>query len=478
MTATPATNVLPLAKPEAKTAARLLSAKDATKLYAKYKKDASWCVDMSGNFPILLHALSDRTATVQDIRLGFTQWANAEHIRVDCTSYGVFLASLPDRVMSLLPRVYGKGMRPCADRFIFDDSGIQLANIYNPAIMPEVPPPLPAPFDTMVDLFGAPAPEIVADLFARVLPDLDDRKFIVQRLAATIQTPEKRVKHAVFLVGDGGTGKSTVLDLAETALCRRHVDRSATYPGALDKHSEVLCNNRIVAFEDKAIGSGAALYTYTNLKQVIDYDRRTVNIKHGQRAVTRELHSSIWITTNNLNLFPWDANERRFYAPRKVVHLVSEAESAVFFAKFHTFLQLPESAAVLYHWLANVDLSGFDYGRCPRTPYMQELINAGGTMLGKCLDDFLTDVDIFHPKELSQYLNDRKQRYDNDELRDALELRGFEYFRAKFKLGDTPEQRFSIWRLKPPVGKHFRPLTDEEKAALMQLEGPPRLKTT
>ena len=100
-------------------------------------------------------------------------------------------------------------MRPCPDRFIFDDNGIKLANIYNPAVMSE-PVALPAPFNIMADLFGQQVPEVLAQLFARAFPVEVERKFVVQRLAAIVQTPMKRAKHALFLVGEGGTGKSTI----------------------------------------------------------------------------------------------------------------------------------------------------------------------------------------------------------------------------------------------------------------------------
>ena len=462
-------NVLPI-KPATKAPAKALSPRDAAKLYANYKMDASWCVDMSGNFPILLHARSDRTASPQDLKLEFTDWANTVNIRVNTTTYAAFLATLPDRVMSLLPRVYGKGMRPNDERFIVDDNGIQLANIFNPAVMPATAPPLPAPFDKMVDLFGQRVPEIIAEALTRIFPIEDQRQFVIQRLAAAIQSPMKKVTHGLFIVGEGATGKSTLLDLLETALCRRHVDRTPTYTDAQDKFSEVFVNNRIVAFEDKAIGTGGETYVYTNLKQVIDYGQRRVNIKHAQRSVMREVYCSIFITTNNPNLLPFDENERRFYAPQFITHAVSKEESEIFFAPMRDFLALPEAPAFLYHWLMNVDMTGFNFGRCPRTPYMQELIDQGGSMLDANLDGFTSERDIFHPKALSMYMTGRKQQYKNDELKAALGILGYEYVRLKFNLPDKAEERFYVWRKKPPVGKQFRKLTNEEKAELIQLE--------
>lgn len=454
--------LIDLAKPK-----RLVSPATAAQMLASYKKQQSWCVDVTGNFPILMHALSDQTASVQDIRLQFTQWADDQKIRVDCPSYGGFLLTLPDRVMSLMPRVYGKGMRPVADRFIVDDSGIMLANIYNPAVM-SVPLRVPAPFDGIATLFGQQVPEIVAQMFERVYPIEGERRFIIQRMAAIIQTPERRAKHAVFLVGAGGTGKSSTLDVLETALRRRHVDRSQSYAGANDKHSEAYCNNLVLAHEDKPIGNGGEEYTYTALKQVIDYDRRTVNIKHGQRAVQREVNCNIFVTTNNKNLFPWDSNERRFWIPQVIAHLHNEEESGQFLTRFHTFLQLSGTADVLHHWLMNVDMEGFDYGRCPRTPQLLELIAQTGTMLDKHLNDFLDGCDLFHPKKLATFLSDQKQTYKSKELKDALELRGYEYERMKFKCDGLEDARFSIWRKKAPPGRHFRELTQEERFDLME----------
>jgi hypothetical protein len=457
-------------KPTPKKAKSLLSPKDAAKLHAKSREDDSWCVDVSSNFPILLHALSDRTASAQDLKLDFPRFAYEEDFTVVCDSYPAFLSGLADRVMSLLPRVYGKGMRPCADRFIVDDAGIQLANIYNPAILP-APSPIPAPYDSMVDLFGQQVPEILAEMLARLFPDVGERRYVVQRFAAIIKTPMRKVKHAMFIVGAGGTGKSSLLDIMEVVLCRRHIDRTPTYKGLLEPFSEVACNNRVVGIEDKAIGRGGEAYTYTNMKQLIDYDKRTVQIKHQQRSVQREMYSHFIITTNNPNLFPWDGNERRFYAPRYVNHLISEEESGEFFQKFHDFLALPEAAALLYDWLNNVDMTGFDYGRCPRTTYMQELISQAGSMLSNVIDDYIDGIDIFHPKAFTAHLSAAKQQIKTDDIKDELMKRGWEYERMKFVAEGFDDARFRVWRKAPPVGRNFRTLTSEEKHALMMAEG-------
>jgi len=456
--------------PASDTDIRTVSASQAAQLYARYKESQSWCVDMSGNFPILLHALSNRTATPQDLKLDFPQWAQLSKLRVEGTEFVKFLTSLPDRVMSILPRVYGMGMRPCAQRFIIDDDGIALANTYNPVKHGTVLP-LPVPYAEAVELFGQNVPIILEEMLVRVFPIADERKFMVQRLAAIIQTPMKRAKHGVFLCGQGGSGKSSILDILETALGRRHIDRSSSYAGANDKHSEVYCNNIVVAHEDKAIGSNAELYTYTNLKQVIDYGRRNVNIKHGQRAVMREVYSNIFITTNKPDLFPWDSNERRFYAPQEARHKVDEEESKTFFTKFHDFLALTETPAVLHKWLMEVDLAGFNYGSCPRTPYMESLINDAGSMLDKHLEEFLEERDIFHPLLLDDYLKTKKQFCKSDELKSALTALGFEYQRMMFKCEGIKDARFRVWRKKGPPGRHFRPLTDAESREMMTLEG-------
>jgi hypothetical protein len=464
-TAPAASNVTPIIRPEGKKSPRILSPKDAAKLYAQHKTDTGWCVDMSGNHPILLNARSDITGSVQSLRGLFNDWAIAEKIKVKCDSYPVFLSTLHDRVIPEMHKIFGKGMRPCSDRFIYDDNGIKLANIFNPATTPDAAPLLPAPFDKTVDLFGQQVPEILAEALTRAFPIEGQRRFVIQRLAAIVQFPMRKVTHGLFLVGEGGTGKSTVLDLVETALCRRHVDRTPTYTMAQDQFSEVFVNNRVVAFEDKAIGSGGETYVYTNLKQVVDYDRRRVSIKHGQRSVMREVHCSVVITTNNPGLLPFDSNERRWYAPQFIKHHVSEEESGVFFGPMRDFLALPEAPAFLYHWLANVDMTGFDFGRCPRTPYMQELIDQGGSMLDKHLDDFFQDRDICHPKQLSQYLTGRKQAYRADELKASLTLRGMEYKRMDLSLPGE-DQRYSVWRIRPPAGRQFRRVSNEERAEL------------
>jgi hypothetical protein len=333
------------------------------------------------------------------------------------------------------------------------------------------PSPIPAPFDVSVDLFGQQVPEILAEMLTRVFPAEDERRFMVQRIAAIVQTPMRRVKHAVFIVGTGGTGKSSILEIVETALGGKHVNRTSTYAELFDKFSETLVNNRVVGIEDKAIGRGGEPYVYTNMKQIIDYNLRSVSIKHQQRSVMREVYSHLFITTNKPDLFPWDDNERRFFAPRFVQHKESAEESGVFLTRFHEFLTLPQTPAYLYHWLTAVDMTGFEYGRCPRTEYMNELVNQSVSMLDTLLDEFLEGRDLFHPSDVSNYFVQRQHRASPDEIKSALTKRGFEYKRMTFRCDGYDDARFSVWRKAAPTGRHFRDVTEAEARELMQKQG-------
>lgn len=463
------TNVVALQTQARKEDKYVLSEAEAIREYAKFRRNAGWCVDVSGLQPILMHGKSNRSATTQDLKLGFPQWVSSQNSRVEASNYISFLNNLPDRVMSQLPRVYGRGMRPCSDAYIQDESGLLLVNTYNPYAHSN-PVPIPAPFEQKADLFGQLVPSIIVEMLERVFPVEQERKFIVQRLAAIVQTPAMRVKHGVFLTGAGGSGKSSVLDVLEKALGGRHIDRTATYTGAQGEFSEVFTNNIVVAFEDKAIGSGGEGYVYTNLKQVIDYNFRNVKIKFGQRDVMREVYCNIFITTNNPSLFPWDENERRFFAPQEVGHKVSSEESAKFFTKFHDFLALPETPAMLYHWLSNVDMDGFDYGRCERTPYMKELIGNSGTMLDACLEEFVESHEIFHPKTVTSHLAEQKVRYTDKDVERILGGLGFSLQRMTFCSG-TVQARPSVWRKNPGLGHRFRRVTPEEHEFILREHG-------
>jgi hypothetical protein len=448
---------------------RVATESEAVREYAAYRCNAGWCVDMSGQYATLMHGKSNRGATTQDIKLAFPGWASSMNLKVDSTNYPAFLAGLTDRVLSQLPRIYGRAMRPCSEEYILDESGLLLVNTYNPITHNDLQP-IPAPFNQTANLFGQTVPSILAEMFERVFPVEAERKFMIQRLAAIIQAPEKRVKHGVFLTGAGGSGKSSVLDVLERALGGRHIDRTAIYSRAQGEFSEVFVNNLVVAFEDKAIGSGAENYVYTNLKQIIDYKFLNTKIKFSQRDVMREVYCNIFITTNNPNLFPWDEHERRFFAPQEVVHKTDAEESKQFFAGFHKFLELPETPALIYHWLKTVDMDGFDFGACVRTPYMDELIGKSGTMLDACIGDFLEGREIFHPKTIATHLAGQKAKYSDKDVERILRSMGFGLERMMFRSGEA-QARTSVWRKNPGPNRRFRKVTPEEHEFILTEHG-------
>ena len=62
----------------------------------------------------------------------------------------------------------------------------------------------------------------------------------------------------------------------------------------------------------------------------------------------------------------------------------------------------------------------------------------------KYLNDFLDDRKIFNPKKLVVFLADQKQTYKTHALKDALEIRGYEYKRMKFKCDGLEDARFRV----------------------------------
>lgn len=428
---------------------QVLPAKDVLKLYAKHLESESWCIDSSGTTVMALHASSGYPANLDHFKNIFPAWSRQTGIRVQQDQYEGFLTSLRFKLPTHLHSILGSTMRPVAKPFI-PVNGAMFSNTYVP-----FNPPRP-------DDCSAPLAE---ELLERLFPDESERTWCKQFIAHAIQKPLERPQHGLLITGEGATCKSSLMRLVRSALGGRHWYSKNDYTQAMQKFSEVLPDNLIVVFDDAPADKGTV---YENLKDAVTRDTQTVELKNGQKLVTREVYSRI-VVISNLKRPLRLVDDRRFFAPAYCVHQKDKADSEAFGKRLDTWIKEPGTGAILYHWLMDVDLEGFTVSGCPRTETLIQMEGASTPALERHVCTFIEDRSdgykkpIFHEREIAAYLfNVGLSKIHPDETAHKLIAQGYEISKRRNPFDD--KKFVHLWQ--PAGQKRARDLTESEKDGL------------
>ena len=428
---------------------RLISEAEALKLYVRHLKSQTWCIDTSGATTMAFHAESGAQSNLDTFRLEFPEWALKTGVRVQSDDYARLLDGLKVRVPPRLPRILGNTFRPTPEPFV-DMNGATFANIY-------VPYNPVRPADSSVAL--------AEELLARLFKNQEEHRLVLQWMAHLIQRPAERPQFGLLITGEGGEGKSLVMQLLESALGGNHWWRERDFGAITRRFSEVLPDNLLVCLDDAKLPPDAA----EHLKHPITARYQQVEVKGKQGTVKREVYSRIAILSNRMRPLRMD-EERRWFCPARCKNPVDRAESREFGARVATWLCTPGTSAAIYHWLMNVDLAGFDPGGCPETETYHLMADASESQLDRYLADFLNDREgqpIFHEKTLVQHLANEGVRNPNlDVLK--LKLADLGYDNSKRRKIAGKDVR--LWQ---PTATRGRSLTEDELLAIREAAGLP-----
>lgn len=423
-----------------------LPAKEVLKKYAAYLESQSWCIDASGTSVMAFHASSDYPANLEYFRLKFPAWSKASGIRVDQSEYGSFLDRMKSDLPPLLPCILGSSFRPSDEKF-FNFNGATFANTYLP-----FHPPRPT---------DCSAP-LADELFERLFPNVKERTTVRQFLAHIIQKPLERPQWGLLITGEGGEGKSLMMQMLEAALGNNHWWRERNLEAALKQFSEVLPDNLSVCFDDAKFGPDSA----EQLKHPMTARYQVVELKGVQKTVKREVYARLTVLSNKMRPLRL-VEDRRWYVPTRCVNRISKDESKLFGANVGTWLRQPDTPAILHHYFMNVDLTGFDPSGCELTETHARMSEASVSVLEKYISEFIEDGIIFHETQLLAHLNAQGIRHVNpDELKLKLGDLGYEHKRRP----PVPNAK-KVWLWQPVSQQRQRSLTNAESEAIIAALG-------
>ncbi|MDO9419962.1 MAG: DUF5906 domain-containing protein [Herminiimonas sp.] len=422
-----------------------LSAKEATKRYAKHLENESYCHDYSKISVMALKSKGNQEVNPQFFVDCFPKWASTEGIKVAQSEYPEFIEKLPNELRKRLPQIFGSAMKPTIEKFFVNSAGVKLSNTF----IPFTP-----------DFVSIPPP-ILGEYFQRVCMNENDRKFVPMFLADIIQNPCIRPQSALVVTGAPGTGKSSLYRLVELALGHNHTYSKNSYTDAFKPFSEVFCNNLLAAFDDCDANDRNA---YMKLKDGITRKSMSVEIKGQQNLVSRDVYCRIMIFSNLPEAgLVIEEGDRRLYCTERSDHLVNEAESKEFFTRFVKFLEHPDTPAILYHYFLSIDLTDFKRGEHVSTPTHKAMIENSTSVLYQSIKEYTDEKPIFVEGMLNDSLISSGVKFPNpDKVKAALSALGYERKRRVVE-GCNPSK---IYVLQPRSIQKARALTDKEALAI------------
>jgi hypothetical protein len=194
-----------------------------------------------------------------------------------------------------IKRYHGIGYRPGAGRS-FRKDGQLIFNQYRP--------------QKIEPLDGEPT--IFLEHVAYLIPDQKSREAFLNWLAWIVQYPDRKLMHAVLLLGKKGTGKSWFAELMKVILGAHNCSEPSKRRVASDFNGW-LANKMFVTIHE--LREKGARGLYDELKEVITQGSVSINLK-GIEAYEVESFAAILTITNHEDAIPIDDNERRYLVIR------------------------------------------------------------------------------------------------------------------------------------------------------------------
>jgi hypothetical protein len=441
--------------------------RQAAELYAARKTSEGWCIDTSISPLRAFHIKGDTHASMDELKLGFNAFAMSQGIRVEDASkkdfeYGTFINSLPGRLASCMWRIVGTAMKPVPQAIFTNEHGLSYANTFI-----QFAPEMKGDFVM---------PPLLDKYLKNLLPNARDRRLVVQWMADIIQNPTRQVDWAVYLMGDEGTGKSTLFRLVTMALGGNHTHALGDYEQLFEKHGSIQADSLLVHIED----APANKRTRERLKSVIGRRHMHVNAKYAAKLQPRDVYGRILIScnTNSSVKFLPGENYRRTFMPELCVHPTGDkADTDKFFVEFNALLDEPGTPAIIRQWLMQVDLSDFNPGFTIETDTQKALAGLSTSVLESTLAGLIAHEEGELPPVIAKVavlarLKEEGFHFPNpDDIKHRMDKLGYETKRRKVTglvNGAAVSKQVDVWQPKP-TKRASPPLTPEREQAIFDV---------
>ncbi|WP_011299441.1 primase-helicase family protein [Cupriavidus necator] len=357
--------------------------------------------DKSAKETRLFNRFDGEPQTLSYLRENFTEWLddNGKECEFFCERYFI----------RRLKHIVGRVFKPNAPEFTQSPiTGYRYANTYRR-------------YEPTVD--SADLPSCFHAYFERMFPAKHQRHIVLQWLAHIFRRPDQRPSWHLMLLSEPGTGKGFLVQNILQPLLH-HTSVVASYSRITGKHSAVLVENLVILLDDCKSRSEA---TQTEMKSFLSEERALVERKYASAGMEDTYARMILASNEEIPLYV-DPNERRWYIPDDVVHLVDLRETqANIIQPLADWLDEPGSLCKVYNWFMQYPLDGFNHKSVPESEGLTRLIDKSKGPYRQYIEDYVKDNKVFTYADLVESMTDAKLSKPSDrELGHVLREIGYE----------------------------------------------------
>ncbi|HWV02970.1 primase-helicase family protein [Ralstonia sp.] len=284
-----------------------------------------------------------------------------------------------------LPLVFGHVFQPNGEDFV-ERHGTLWCNTYQQ-------------FEPVTD--SADVHPDFLEFLERLFPDDSERHQSIQWLAHGLRKPEERPSYHLLLISESGTGKGFLFNEILKPLLI-HTSIAPSFSRVTAQFSTVLEDNLLCLLDDPRKGSDE---TMTRMKSILSEEWALVEHK-GETARMVPTFTRFILASNLERPLRLDEDDRRWFAPKKLVHRVSKEETQQFLSRLYSWLQQSDSLSRVYNWFMQYDLDGFNPKHIPQTDQLRAMIAMSRNALDDVYADFFAENPVLHVSDLQAHIVD------------------------------------------------------------------------
>ncbi|HMY01566.1 MAG TPA: DUF5906 domain-containing protein, partial [Agitococcus sp.] len=189
--------------------------------------------------------------------------------------------------------------------------------------------------------------------FERLFPIAEERGIVLNWVAHLIQRPYEKPSFHLMLTGETGVGKGSLCNALIAPLINNQLVSINSYSQLTGRFSDLLADNMLIVLDDCRRGSHN---TATQLKSLLTEKRVFVERK-GLQGKMVNTYSRFILNSNDKLPIPIEHNDRRWYIPQYMNHVVDRRETQVFISSFVKWLE--SNIDCVYWYFMARDISSF-----------------------------------------------------------------------------------------------------------------------
>lgn len=264
--------------------------------------------------------------------------------------------------------------------------------------------------------------------FQRLFPVVEEREIVLNWISHLIQKPYEKPTYHLLLTGEQGTGKGTLANSLIAPLINNQLVSINSYSQLTCRFSDILADNMLIVLDDCRKGTHN---TATQLKSLLTEKRVYVERK-GLQGKMVNTYSRFVLNSNDKLPIPIEHNDRRWYVPQYMNHIIDKKETQQFISSFIKWLE--SNIDCVYWYFMARDIARFNANDCPNTVTKQSLQEQSTPSLVEYIQDYITTVwPYFSKAEINAYLKQQSINYTQTELNDAIASIDYECKQVRVK---------------------------------------------